>query len=164
MQGVWEIKSSAYYYSNFKERWYQGIGASGKLSSNKKQPYYIEEALGYSTYLRSFEYYVIDGQNFITGRAFLKYAAIPMKIIHIKSWKWTKFNKIHYSLYINNFVDLGYVSDVNPYLTNALPNTFLISTGIGVDLVAYYDQVIRFEYSINRFKEHGFFLHVKKAF
>lgn len=164
MKGIWEINSSAYYYLGFNERWYHGFGASGKISSNTKQPYYIEKALGYGTYLRSFEYNVIDGQNFITGRTFLKYAIIPMKIIYIENWGWSKFNKIHYSLYINTFLDAGYVHDITPHYTNILPNTFLISTGIGIDLVAYYDQVIRFEYSINRFNEHGFFIHVKKAF
>lgn len=164
MKGIWKIETQAYYYLNFQDRWYTGAGASGKISSNYKQPYFTEKALGYSTYLRSFEYNVIDGQSFITGRSFIKYAIIPTQIKYIEYLKWSKFNKVHYSLYINTFVDAGYVHDVNPYFTNLLPNTFLASTGVGVDLVAYYDFIMRLEYSINIFKEHGFFIHIGKAF
>ncbi len=164
IEGVWEVESLAYYYKDFSDRWYSGFGARGKISSNHKQPYFIEQALGYNTYLRSFEYNVIDGQSFITGRAFLKYAIIPMTIKHIENWGWTKFNKIHYSLFVNAFFDSGFVHDIMPHPTNTLTNTFLASAGIGIDLVAYYDQIIRFEYSFNRFKQHGFFIHLKKAF
>lgn len=164
IEGIWEIESLGYYYKEFNDRWYSGFGARGKISSNRKQPYFIEQALGYGTYLRSFEYNVIDGQSFITGRTFLKYAIIPLQVKHIENWGWSKFNKIHYSLFVNAFFDSGYVNDVMPDITNNLPNTFLASAGIGVDIVAYYDQIIRFEYSFNRFNQHGFFIHVNKAF
>ena len=164
IQGKWEIESLGYYYISFTDRLYGGLGARGKISSNYKQPFLIEEALGYQTSLRSFEYNVINGQQFVTGRTFLKYAIIPMQIRQIEGWGWSKFNKIHYSLYVNAFFDTGYVYDISPIETNTLPNSYLASAGIGVDLVAYYDQVIRFEYSINRFGNHGFFLHVGKAF
>jgi len=164
IKGKWEIESQAYYYMGFTDRFYGGLGAQGKMSSNYKQPFLIEEALGYKSFLRSFEYNVINGQQFITGRTFLKYAIIPMQIRQIEGWNWSKFNKIHYSLFVNAFFDTGYVYDIYPNVTNTLPNTFLASAGIGVDLVAYYDQVIRFEYSFNRFGNHGFFLHVGKAF
>lgn len=164
IQGVWAFESSAYLYSNFNGRWYSGIGGKAKMSSNYKQPYFIEEALGYETFLRSFEYNVIDGQNYATGRTFIKYAIIPEKIIYLESLNLPKFNKIHYSLYINTFFDAGYVTDINPYATNTLPNTFLASAGIGIDIVAYYDMVLRLEYSINRFVGHGFYIHMGKAF
>lgn len=164
IQGVWEIGAGAYYYLGLSDRWFSGFGAQGKISSNLKQPFYIERGLGYATFLRSFEYNVIDGQSLATGRAFIKYAIIPIQVKHIESWGWAKFNKIHYSLYINTFFDTGYVHDVFPNNSNTLPNSFLASAGIGIDLVAYYDQVIRFEYSINRFGASGFFLHVGKAF
>ncbi|MDA3892879.1 MAG: hypothetical protein PF517_14550 [Salinivirgaceae bacterium] len=164
MQGIWEIQSQYFHYNTLSSRLYSGFGAQGKISSNRKQPYFIEQALGYNTYLRAFEYNVIDGQSFASGRAFLKYAIIPMKIKHIEAWSWSKFNKIHYSLFINTFIDAGYVYDKNPNPLNVLPNNYLASLGIGIDLVAYYDQIIRFEYSINRFGNNSFFIHIGKAF
>ena len=164
MDGIWSFETEAYYYKMYSKRWYSGLGLRGKISTNKKQPFFIEEALGYDTYLRSFEYYVVNGQQYITGRSFLKYAIIPRKIAYINGLKWTKFNKVHYSLYVNTFIDIGYVNDTKKSIYNKYPNTFLASGGIGVDFVAYYDKIIRLEYSVNRFKEHGFFIHLKKAF
>ncbi len=161
---TWEIRSQAYYYIDLQNRWYTGFGANGKVSTNKKQPYFIEQALGYGDYLRAFEYNVIDGQSFATGRAFIKYAIVPLQIKYIENWGWSKFNKIHYSIFADAFIDSGYVYDVNPYTTNTLSNKFLASAGIGIDLVAYYDQILRLEYSINRFGYHGIFLHIGKAF
>jgi len=164
INGIWELEANTNYYFDYSNRWYSGFGFRGKISSNRKQPFFIEQSLGYRSTLRAYEYYVIDGQYFATGRAFMKYAIIPMNIHHIESWNWNKFNKIHYSLYVNAFFDSGYVYDINPNITNKLPNTFLASTGIGIDLVAYYDQILRFEYSINRLGKHGFFIHIGKAF
>ncbi len=164
MEGIWSMGISGYKYFNPIGRWYTGIGGSFKLSSNKNQPFFLQNALGYSNYLRAYEYNVIDGQQLITSRAFVKYAIIPLNIQQIHSWGWKKFNKIHYSFYVNLFFDAGYVKNSYNNVSNTLPNTYLYSGGIGIDLVAYYDQIIRFEYSINKNKESGFFLHIGKAF
>lgn len=164
MAGIWTFETFGYNYWEHAERWHSGIGARAKISSNKKQPYFIERGLGYGTFLRAFEYNVIDGQHFATTRSFIKYTLIPTQVKYIEAWNWSKFNKVHYSLYINTFIDLGYVYDIAPTPTNELPNSFLASTGVGIDLVAYYDQILRFEYSINRFGQHGFFIHIGKAF
>jgi hypothetical protein len=161
---IWEIQSSFYTYFDLGNRWYSGAGAKLKVSNQKKQPYSIEQGLGYSDVLRSFEYYLIDGQQLLTGRTFIKYAIIPFSVKQIENLGWKKFNKIHYSLFANAFVDQGYVWDIKPDPTNTMPNTYLISFGLGVDLVAYYDQIIRIEYSMNRKGEHGFFINIGKAF
>ncbi|MCK9207754.1 MAG: hypothetical protein M0P66_11635 [Salinivirgaceae bacterium] len=164
MAGVADIEATAYKYIEFEDRWFAGFGGTFKLSTPFKQPYFTERALGYEYTLRADEYYLIDGQHFETARAFLKYAIIPFNVRNIESWGWEKFNKIHYSLFVNAFVEQGYVYDVNPNATNRLPNSQLYSFGVGVDLVAYYDLILRFEYSMNQLKQHGFFLNVGKAF
>jgi len=48
------------------------------------------------------------------------------------------------------------VSDPN----NALSNQILWGTGVGIDFVTYYDVVIRFEYTLNKQKDHGFFINL----
>lgn len=151
-------------YHKHSKRWLSGYGTSVRISNNRKQAYFIESGLGYSNYLRAYEYYVIAGQSYFTAKTFLKYAIIPRKVSYIKALGWTKFNKVHYSLYTNAFFETGYVHDIKKPPINALPNSLLMSAGIGFDLTAYYDQVYRMEYSINKKGEHGFFLHVKKAF
>lgn len=164
IRSIWEMQTSAYGYWEIYPRWYTGTGGRIKLSSNFKQPYNIERALGYDEFLRSFEYNLIDGQSFITHRAFIKYELVPKRVKVINNWTWTKFNKIHYSIYTNLFFDHGYVHDIAPEPTNKLPNHYLYSFGAGIDLVTYYDQILRLEYSINPKGYNGFFIHYGKAF
>ena len=43
-------------------------------------------------------------------------------------------------------------------------NNWQFSAGVGFDFVTYYDLVFRIDYAINRYKEHGFFIHVETPF
>jgi hypothetical protein len=54
---------------------------------------------------------------------------------------------------------LGYISDTRDNVLNPLANDLLVGYGLGIDLVTYYDWVIRFEYSFNKKGESGFFIH-----
>ncbi|MBI9066393.1 MAG: hypothetical protein JEZ09_03805 [Salinivirgaceae bacterium] len=164
MESVWEFRAEHTQFFDLSNRWYSGLGGVIRLSSNKKQAYFIESGLGYNDYLRAYEYYVINGQNYFTARSFIKYEIIPTQIKEIGFFSWEKFNKIHYALYANIFFDSGYITSIDESVNSRFSNQFLMSTGIGIDLVAYYDQILRFEYSINREFEHGFFLHIGMAF
>ncbi len=55
-------------------------------------------------------------------------------------------------------MDAGYVVN-NRSFSGELPNSLLLSGGVGLDLVTYYDIVTRFELSMNKMGEHGFFIH-----
>ncbi|HTA27500.1 MAG TPA: hypothetical protein VK809_06920, partial [Bacteroidia bacterium] len=71
-----------------------------------------------------------------------------------------QFDKAYYAFYLTAFSDWGYVGSANPYVKNDyLANTPLNGNGIGLDFVAYYDIVLRFEYSVNKLNQGGFFLH-----
>lgn len=164
MSGITALEFEANKFFKLSEHWYSAIGGKARFSSTKKQPYFIQQALGYNNSLRSFEYNVIGGQHFFLGRSFIKYALVPMNVTHFESWSWNKFNKIHYSVFLNYFLDAGYVYNRFQAPQNSLPNTFLLSSGIGLDFVTYYDQIIRFEYSFNQLGQHGFFIHFGKAF
>jgi outer membrane protein assembly factor BamA len=133
-----------------------------KFSPNTYQPYYVQRALGWNNdYVRGYEYYAIDGQRFGLAKIGLKYEIIKP---HVKSVPvpLEKFSTFHYALYGGIFADAGYVDD-NMYSVlpfhNPLANNFLYGAGVGIDYVTYYDVVIRFEYSINRMLETGFFVH-----
>ncbi len=164
MRSTSSLTLSAYQYFQHTNRWFSGLGAKVNFNNNRRLPYAYENGLGFDTYLRGYEYYVINGQQYATTRSFVKFAVIPRKVIYIEQWKWEKFNKIHYSLYANIFAETGYVHEAVPNENNRLPNTFLASMGIGLDLTTYYDQVFRLEYTINKLGEHALYVHVKKAF
>lgn len=60
---------------------------------------------------------------------------------------------------------MGYVTrDSNTPYNNTLEGNFLYGWGVGLDLVTYYDNIFRLEYTINKFGESGFFLHFGAPF
>jgi len=72
-----------------------------------------------------------------------------------------------YELYVIDGMDYGYLkSSIHPYnpTTNALPNTLLYGTGVGLNIVVYYDKLIQIEYSVNKLGEKGLFLHWQLSF
>lgn len=145
-------------YHKLSDRFYLSGSAKVKFSPSKNQPYYVQRGLGWSDYVRGYEYYVIDGQSYGTTKLGLKYEIIKPRIQSIPHMPLKKFNTFHYALYAGIYGDVGYVDDRQYSLLNPLANTFLYGYGVGIDYVTYYDIVFRFEYSINRRLEHGFFV------
>jgi hemolysin activation/secretion protein len=144
---------------------YLGTYWSGKFSAVRDQPYYYQRGLGYgSNFVRGYELYVIDGQSYGLIKNTLKFNLLPTKTVRVKFLKTEKFNKIHYALYLNWFLDVGYVDNYRNSNVNPLNNDLLVGTGFGLDLVTYYDIVLRLEASMNKEKEVGFFIHIANAF
>ena len=139
---------------------YTSTGLTAKYSGNEFQPYYNSRALGYNTdYLRGYEYYVIDGQKFALLKTNLKYRLLGERVVHAGFIPLSKFNVIPFSFYLNLYGDAAYVQDRQFSKKNSLVNSWLYSGGAGIDFVTYYDVVLRFEFSLNKLGESGFFLH-----
>lgn len=155
-------KTTTRYYAQLAKRWYAGISFIGKVSSSAWQPYFLIQGLGYSRdYVRGYEYNVIDGKHFGIVRSNIKFALVPEQAYKIGFIPTPKFGLIHYALYLTAFADAGYVWQpqwIGQY-NNVLPRTLLASAGLGVDLVTYYDKVVRFEYAINKSGKSGIFIH-----
>ena len=159
---VFYITSTFRQYWQLSNRFFYAFNLNAKFSDSKSQPYFLLRGLGYGRdFVRSFEYYVVDGQNYGLFKSNLKFAILPPKVSDLKFIPFEKFSKIHYALYLNVFLDLGYVD--NPYnnhiYNNYLENSLLVGYGIGLDLVTYYDIVIRGELSFNKYDKPGLFLH-----
>ncbi len=158
-EGTFYLKSAV--EDNFKiaNRLYFNAGVEGKISFDSFKSYYFSEAIGFKNYIRGMEYYTILGKNYYISKTNLKYELIPQSAFNLNFISTDKFSKVHYALYLNLFFDTGYVNSefVND---NMLVNEFLYSGGIGIDFVTYYDKVLRIEYSLNKFGEHGFFIHL----
>ena len=157
------IYSSIRKYYKINKKLYFASGINTKISSIDKniQPYFMQRGLGYGRdIVRAYEYYVIDGQNFGLLKTNLKYELLPTKVYEFNFIPSEKFSKIHYAVYLNLFADAAYVDDKNHYqYNNNLANQFIFGTGIGLDFVTYYDKILRIEYSINKSKESGIFIH-----
>jgi hypothetical protein len=153
-------------YWQLFDRWYWASGINGKLSFEKTEPYFLQRGLGYGRdFVRGYEYYVVDGQHFVLLKNNLKFSLIPQHIEKLEFIKTDKFNTVPLSLYMNIFIDMGYVYNYssagsdNFNSGNTLENSFLAGYGLGLDFVTYYNIVIRVEASVNRMLQAGIYLH-----
>jgi hypothetical protein len=154
-------------YTHFKQfyhisgKFYGAHSVSLKKTFDNYEVYYFKRGLGYSDYLRGYEYYVIDGQDFALLKNNFKFNLLPRQIVNMRFLPLKKFRKIHFSIYLNAYFDIGYVYDKyqNDVYLNTFSNQLQYSGGLGIDLVTYYDKIIRLEYSIIKTGESGFFIH-----
>ncbi|MBT4775601.1 MAG: hypothetical protein HON99_07775 [Crocinitomicaceae bacterium] len=153
------FEGSASKFLKVHNRVYGAIGFKGKFTPQNNIPYFLQQGLGYDNNLRGYEYYVVDGNHFGMFKSNIKLELIEKKNSLLKKIKNQKFNTFYYALYLNFFADLGYVDNQFSAQANSFSNQWLYSSGIGLDLSTYYDSVFRLEFSINKQKESGFFLH-----
>ncbi len=151
-------------YLNIVDRLYIGNSIKTKWTTNEYQPYFSQIGLGFDDYIRSYEYYVIDGQKFWINKFAMKYEIMKPNIFNIPYLKLDQFKKSHFSIYFTLFSDLGYVYDSQNLNKNSLSNTLLFGNGFSLDFVTYYDKLIRIEFSINKLGEKGIFLHFSNPF
>ena len=159
-----EIIGKAENHIELKDRFFLGSSFKGKWSSRGDQPYFAQRGFGFNDYVRGYEYYVVDGQDFWLSKTVLKYALIEKRNFDIPYVKMKQFNKSHYSLYLGIFSDMGGVRDTQTDGKNTLSNSLLWGKGISLDYVTYYDKLLRIEYSVNRLSEKGIFLHFSNPF
>ena len=151
-------------HSQLKERLYAGGSIRAKTTLAGTPPYFVQRGFGYDTFIRGYELYVMDAQDFIAFKSHLKYALVPTRKGDLPLLKDDKFKKFFYAFYLNLNFDIGYANDELYASENPLSNNLLMGYGAGLDFVSYYDIVIRAEYSRNLENEGGIFLHFKKAF
>ena len=147
-------------YDKIVNRLYIAEGIKLKLSPNLSQPYFIQRGLGFSDFVRGYELYVVDGNNYALIKSNIKYQLVKP---HVQKLSWVpseKFNTFHYAFYVNLFADGAYVVDTEYSKENFLANSFLYGTGIGLDFVTYYDLVFRVEGTRNGLNQYGIFLHL----
>lgn len=157
---VWLLPNFREYFQVYKKMYF-AYSVKGKISGSAKQPYFNERGLGYSNdFIRGYEYYVLDAQHYALLKSNIKYNLLKTKIVEAKNLPLDKFNTIPVAIYVNLFYDMGYAWDNQDYKSNSLSNAWNYGYGIGIDYVTYYSLVIRGEFSINRMKEFGFFLHM----
>ena len=133
--------------------------------SGTNKAYLTLNALGYEDYLRGYEYYVINGNNYYLFSQLVRWNFIPKKILKLPFLPWEKINKIHYCAYLGAFFDGGGIyGNEKITINNTMSDQFLYSYGLSLDLVTYYDKMIRIELATNKMKETGVFIEFQKYF
>lgn len=150
-------------YWSLGKKWYASTQIQGTIKLPFDQPYINQQALGYgNSYVRGFEYSVIDGVAYAISKFNLKREIFNFTVNTI--FKKSKiFNKIPFHIYAKTFADVGY-SYTKEEFSSRLNNKFLYSGGIGFDIVTIYDVQFRIEYSLNSLAQKKLFLHNEKGF
>lgn len=144
------------------KKWYFNWQAQGLLRLPFDQPFYNSQLFGFQDfYLRGLEKYVIDGvagaMSRQTFRKELFRFSVPTFVAS------SSHDRIPFRVYAKAFSDIGY-SYNKVFPQNSLANRMLYTTGLGFDVVTFYDFVFRFDYSFNQLGQNGLFLHFKNEF
>lgn len=123
-------------------------------------PYYNNTALGYGdNYIRGYQYYVVNGQDYIFTRTDINFKVLDVNIPLFKKVPISYFHSIPFKIHLRYHFDFGYVWDRFYAQANKLSNTDLMGTGLGVDLIFYsYNIILQFEYTFNKSGENGLYL------
>lgn len=153
-------------YFTLADRWSLGLMVKGRAGLlREKQPYYNSTALGYfEDFIRGYEFYVIDGMDYAYHKGNLRFRLLSRELNLGKYVRFESFKRMPLKLFLSLRNEFGYVN--NPFYKsgNPLSNELLWGTGIGVDVVLFYDKVFSFEFSRNHLNEFGFFLHWSFSF
>jgi outer membrane protein assembly factor BamA len=161
----WEANVSYSKFFDLTKHFYLANNIVGYVSSPDDVPYTNYGAMGYKKqFARGYEIYLIEGVAYALNKTTLR-----KRIFH-RTYQWRmmpipQFRHIPISIFIKTYGDFGYVKSYSNYtLSTKLTDKMLTSAGAGIDIVASYDAVFRFEYTFNGEGENGFFFHVRKEF
>jgi len=140
------------------------VGIYGGLKLPFKQPYFQQRFLGYGdTYLQGYEYYVVDGVAGGYLKTGIYHELFNFKIKAPVLKKGREPLRIPFRIVGKMYGNTGYVHNPQPG-ENILSNRMLYSGGFGIDIITFYDIVVKLEYSFNQLGENGLFLHRKSIF
>jgi hypothetical protein len=158
-----ELNLRLQYYGEFFPRWFWSSRLNTGVTFKNKRAGLYDRHVGYEEKnLIGYDYYVIDGQHHAILNNDVRFLVMPKRIFNLfASEKGKRFTKIHFSLYAKLSYDAGYVHNVYGRSSGSLANTFLWGSGIGLDLVTYYDIILSCNYAMNKMGEGGFYFGIK---
>ncbi|GEO10520.1 POTRA domain-containing protein [Segetibacter aerophilus] len=155
----WQLNGRGNYNIKLSPTSYVQLQAAGVLRFPYHQPYISNNLLGSpSLYMRGLEYYVIEGVAGGVARATIKNEVLSFNIN--SPLKSKTHDKIPFRVFLKAFGDLGYSYTPN-YGISRLNNKLLRTWGFGIDIVTFYDVVLRFEYSYNQLGDNSLFFHTQ---
>jgi len=157
------LKTNFALFRQVGRRYFWNMNLQGMTSYPASQPYAQYRALGFGfEYLRGYERYIIDGQHYGLAKFTFKRELFSSQF-NIPYIPLPQFSTLPISIYLTVFGDLGYVHDSSRNPGNSLlANKWLYSSGVGVDVVTFYNMVMRLNYAINGTGDRGFFFNLAR--
>jgi len=159
---MWQLSGKATKGWQLTKKDFFSWQAVGTLRFPFNQPYINQRMFGYGDmYLRGLENYVIDGSAGLLTRQSYRHQLFRFNIpTYIKS---KSHDHIPFRVYARLYGDAGY-SYNKAFTNNSLTNRMLYTGGVGLDIVTFYDFILRLDYSFNQLGQNGLFLHIKNDF
>lgn len=159
---MWQLTAKANRGWRIAPKLYYSLQAAGVLRLPFDQPYINQRMFGYGDmFLRGLEQYVVDGVAAGLLRSTLRRELFRFNInTPIRS---RSHQRIPFRIYARTFGDMGYAYNKN-FTGNSLTNRMLYTGGVGMDIVTFYDLILRIDYSFNQLGQNGLFLHIKNDF
>ncbi|MCH2021385.1 MAG: BamA/TamA family outer membrane protein [Saprospiraceae bacterium] len=162
-----QLTANLSYFMPIGKRLSVGTNMKGRYSFiRSKTPYYNNRALGFKEdYIRGFQYYVINGQDYLIIQTDINIKLFDFTIPLFKKVPISYLKGLPIKIHLRYHLDFGYVWDRYYMDLNTLGNSDLIGTGIGIDLIFYtYNIIFQFEYTFNNNGEKGLYLRYKFNF
>ena len=159
---LWQLSGRYTRSWDLHQNYYYMMQASGMLRVPFRQPFINQRLFGFGDfYMRGYDGYVVDGVAGALVKQSLRKKLFSYNLhTHLDS---RAHSQIPFTFYARIFGDWGYAHNpVDPQ--NSLTNKMLYSAGVGLDIVSFYDFVLRMDYSFNQLGQKGLFLHVKGDF
>lgn len=140
-----------HFYQTIGKKWYVAEMFKAENASGQNAPYYYQlNMTAGKDFVRGFDLYTLKGDQMYYTRNNIKFELIKPSVKKVKKGQEkNKFKALQYAFYLNAFADAGYVvnrfTENNPY-----NNRLLLSYGLGLDFVSYYDLVIRLNMRLPR--------------
>ena len=160
-----DLSASITRYWALGGRFYVAGSLRARATWPTRQPYFNLRGLGSSIdMVRGYELYVVDGQRTSIWRNSLRYQLFNVR----KQLNWLhvrQFNTVPIAAYLTAFGDAGYVSStVAEQYQSRLANHLLAGTGMSLDVVSFYNLVMRFSGTVNAQGNAGFFFNLAQEF
>ncbi|UYZ61849.1 POTRA domain-containing protein [Hymenobacter weizhouensis] len=136
---------------------YYSAGLRGQVRLARRLGYADSRAFGYDALVRGYDALVVEGHHYALLQQGLTYKLLDAGQLRLRAIRNPKFNQIPLVLYLNTFVDAGYVRNRAALPANRLPNRLLSSAGMALHLATYYDWVLTVEYTRTWHGYGGFF-------
>lgn len=149
-------------YATLGRNFFYGTKFKSEVNLPNRQPYFNLRALGYGQdYVRGYDLYVIDGSSYGYFKNTLRKRLLNRQIVFNKLVPIKQFRTMPLAIYLNVYNDYGYAYRQSiPQGNSRLLNDWLIGYGAGVDVVTFYDVVLRSEYSFNKYGERGLYFYI----
>ncbi|MEL6254611.1 MAG: hypothetical protein AAFR87_21555 [Bacteroidota bacterium] len=152
------------------KRWNVAYGTHLVLSIGDSIPYFEKNFLGarrrefrdISTTLRGYQPFVIAGSTVNMNKVEIKYGIVPYHIADYSGVGFLpkKWQQAPTALYVTAFYEMGFIRD-DSFNNNDdfLKNQLLHGYGVGLNIVGFYDILLRIEYARNHLNQGGVYLH-----